>query len=86
MCKGYYIMTPKLRIIPIVLLIVSSCVSHKTKAALDRAESLVNEAPDSALVIVKAIDRDELVKRTDLEEETVDAMIAAVKEELDINE
>ena len=57
-------MTPKLRIIPIVLLIVSSCVSHKTKAALDRAESLVNEAPDSALVIVKAIDRDELKTRS----------------------
>lgn len=33
---------------------------------------------------VLAIDRDELIKRTDLEEETVDAMIAAVKEELDI--
>lgn len=35
---------------------------------------------------VLAIDRDELIKRTDLEEETVDAMIAAVKEELDIAE
>lgn len=33
---------------------------------------------------VLAIDREELIKRTDLEEETVDAMIAAVKEELDI--
>lgn len=33
---------------------------------------------------VLALDRDELVKRTDLEEETVDAMIAAVKEELDL--
>ncbi len=35
---------------------------------------------------VLAIDRNELIKRTDLEEETVDAMIAAVKEELDIAE
>ena len=35
---------------------------------------------------VLAIDRDELIKRTDLEEDTVDAMIAAVKEELDIAE
>ncbi len=35
---------------------------------------------------VLAIDRNELIKRTDLEEETVDAMIAAVKEELDITE
>ena len=35
---------------------------------------------------VLALSRDELIKRTDLEEETVDAMIAAVKEELDITE
>ncbi len=35
---------------------------------------------------VLALDRDELVKRTDLEEETVDAMIDAVKEELDLAE
>jgi len=35
---------------------------------------------------VLAHPREELIKRTDLEDETVDAMIAAVKEELDINE
>lgn len=35
---------------------------------------------------VLALSRDELIKRTDLEEETVDEMIAAVKEELDITE
>ena len=31
---------------------------------------------------VMALSREELIRRTDLEEETVDAMIAAVKEEL----
>ena len=31
---------------------------------------------------IMSLSRDELIRRTDLEEETVDAMIAAVKEEL----
>lgn len=35
---------------------------------------------------ILALSRDELIKRTDLEEETVDQMIAAVKDELDISE
>lgn len=49
---------------------------------IDRLKSIGCDTAKSVL----AIDRDELVKRTDLEEETVDAMIAAVKEELEINE
>ena len=48
-------------------------------------DQFINIGCDTAKSVL-AIDRDELVKRTDLEEETVDAMIAAVKEELDINE
>ena len=48
-------------------------------------EQFINIGCDTAKSVLN-ISRDELVKRTDLEEETVDAMIAAVKEELDINE
>ena len=48
-------------------------------------DQFINIGCDTAKSVL-GIDRDELVKRTDLEEETVDAMIAAVKEELDINE
>ncbi|MCR4680101.1 MAG: transcription termination factor NusA [Bacteroidales bacterium] len=48
-------------------------------------DAFLNIGCDTAKSVL-AIDRDELIKRTDLEEETVDAMIAAVKEELDINE
>ena len=54
----------KLRFLPIILLLLTSCVSHETKKALDRAESLVNEAPDSALAIVNAIDRESLKTRS----------------------
>lgn len=50
----------KLKVFPIILLIISSCVSIRTKEALNRAESLMTEAPDSALAIVQAIDRDNL--------------------------
>ena len=53
----------KLRFFPILLILFSSCVSNRTREALSRAESVVNEAPDSALAIVKAIDRDELKTR-----------------------
>lgn len=53
-----------LKLFPIVLLLVTSCVSHRTKEALDWAESLVTVAPDSALVILKAIDRDNLTTRS----------------------
>ena len=38
---------------------------------------------DTAKSVLK-FSREELIQRTDLEEETVDAMIAAVKEELEI--
>lgn len=58
------ILTMNLKLFPIVLLLVTSCVSDRTKEALDRAESLVTEAPDSALVILKAIDRDNLTTRS----------------------
>jgi len=54
----------KLRFLPIILILFSSCVSNRTREALNRAESVVNEAPDSALAIVKAIDRDELKTRS----------------------
>ena len=54
----------KLRFLPIILLLLTSCVSPGTKKALDRAESLVNEAPDSALVIVNSIDRESLKTRS----------------------
>ncbi len=45
-------------------------------------DAFINIGCDTAKSVL-ALDRDELIKRTDLEEETVDAMIAAVKEELD---
>jgi len=45
-------------------------------------DAFINIGCDTAKSVL-ALDRDELVKRTDLEEETVDAMIAAVKEELE---
>jgi len=48
-------------------------------------DAFINIGCDTAKSVL-ALDRDELVKRTDLEEETVDAMIEAVKDELDITE
>ena len=45
-------------------------------------DAFINIGCDTAKSIL-SLDRDELIKRTDLEEETVDAMIAAVKEELE---
>lgn len=54
----------KLRILPFIFLLLTSCVSPGTKKALDLAESLVTEAPDSALVIVDAIDRESLTTRS----------------------
>ena len=50
----------KLRLFLLILLFLTSCVSTRTKEAMDRAESLMTEAHDSALTIVKAIDRDDL--------------------------
>ncbi len=48
-------------------------------------EQFINIGCDTAKSVLN-LSREELIKRTDLEEETVDAMIAAVKEELDIAE
>ena len=48
-------------------------------------DAFINIGCDTAKSVL-ALDRDELIKRTDLEEETVDAMIEAVKDELDITE
>ncbi len=48
-------------------------------------EQFINIGCDTAKSVLN-LSREELIKRTDLEEETVDAMIAAVKEELDITE
>lgn len=48
-------------------------------------EQFINIGCDTAKSVLNT-SREELIKRTDLEEETVDAMIAAVKEELDITE
>ncbi len=45
-------------------------------------DAFINIGCDTAKSVL-ALDRDELIKRTDLEEETVDAMIVAVKEELE---
>lgn len=45
-------------------------------------DAFINIGCDTAKSVL-ALDREELIKRTDLEEETVDAMIAAVKEELE---
>ena len=45
-------------------------------------DAFINIGCDTAKSVL-ALDRDELIKRTDLEEETVDAMITAVKEELE---
>lgn len=45
-------------------------------------DAFINIGCDTAKSVL-ALDRDELIKRTDLEEETVDSMIAAVKEELE---
>ncbi len=48
-------------------------------------DAFINIGCDTAKSVL-ALNRNELVKRTDLEEETVDAMIEAIKEEFDINE
>jgi len=48
-------------------------------------DAFVNIGCDTAKSVLN-LSREELIKRTDLEEETVDAMIAAVKDELDITE
>lgn len=48
-------------------------------------EQFINIGCDTAKSVLN-LSREELIKRTDLEEETVDALIAAVKEELDITE
>ncbi|MCR4965667.1 MAG: transcription termination factor NusA [Bacteroidales bacterium] len=48
-------------------------------------DAFINIGCDTAKSVL-AIDRDELVKRTDLEEETVDKMIASIKEEFDIKD
>ena len=48
-------------------------------------DAFINIGCDTAKSVL-AIDRDELVKRTDLEEETVDRMISAIKEEFDIKD
>ncbi|MCR4738261.1 MAG: transcription termination factor NusA [Bacteroidales bacterium] len=48
-------------------------------------DAFINIGCDTAKSVL-ALDRDELIRRTDLEEETVDAMIEAVKDELDITE
>ena len=48
-------------------------------------DAFINIGCDTAKSVL-AIDRDELVKRTDLEEETVDKMISAIKEEFDIKD
>ena len=48
-------------------------------------DAFINIGCDTAKNVLR-VSREELIRRTDLEEETVDAMIAAVKEELDITE
>lgn len=48
-------------------------------------DAFINIGCDTAKSVL-ALSREELIKRTDLEEETVDAMIEAVKDELDITD
>ena len=48
-------------------------------------DAFINIGCDTAKSVL-ALNRNELVKRTDLEEETVDAMIKAIKEEFDIKD
>ena len=48
----------------LIVLLLSSCVSHRTMDALDRAETLLSESPDSALAIVSAIPQEDLTTRS----------------------
>jgi len=48
-------------------------------------DAFINIGCDTAKNVLR-VSRDELIRRTDLEEDTVDEMIAAVKEELDITD
>lgn len=57
-------MTMKLRFFPILLVLLTSCVSNRTRETFNRAESVITETPDSALAIVKAIDSDDLKTRS----------------------
>ena len=79
-------MTLKLRIVPIILLFLSSCVSNRTKEAFERAESLVNEAPDSALVIVNSIDRENLKTRSSQARYALLSTMARYKSRIDETE
>ena len=54
----------KPRFLLFFMLILTSCVSSKTKFTLSRAESLMAEFPDSALTIVAAIPQEELKTRS----------------------
>lgn len=47
----------KPRFLPVILLLLTSCVANRTKEALNQAEALLADAPDSALAIVSAIPR-----------------------------
>ena len=51
------------RFLLFVLLLLTSCVSHRTKEMLDKAEMLSSEVPDSALVILNSIPRKDLSTR-----------------------
>lgn len=48
----------------ILLLLLTSCVSHRTKEALDQAEALLSDSPDSSWAIIDGIPRDELSTRS----------------------
>ena len=76
----------KLRFLPIILILFSSCVSNRTREALSRAESVVNEAPDSALAIVKAINRDELKTRSSQARHALLLSMAQDKCHIDVTE
>ena len=76
----------KLRLFPIILLLLTSCVSHGTKQALDRVESLVNDSPDSALVIVNAIGRESLTTRSIQARYALLSIMAQYKSRIDVAE
>lgn len=47
-----------------LLFVITACVSHETKEALDRAEKMLSQEPDKARIILDSIPRQELTSRS----------------------
>ena len=54
----------KTKVFVLLVLLLSSCVSHRAMDALDRTEEMLSESPDSALAIVRAIQQEDLTTRS----------------------